>query len=64
VDKQYEKTYDTKLSAIDYVRRNGYLYADIDELNRSLKKMSVKNTPVMLYGRTWIPEHFESYVNK
>ena len=64
VDKQYEKTYDTKISAIDYVRRNGYPHADIDELNRSLKTMSAENTPAMLYGRTWIPAHFESYVKK
>jgi hypothetical protein len=62
VDRKYEKTHDTKVSAINYIRDNGYPNATIEELENVLRIMTDDNIPAVLYGRTWIRAHFESYV--
>jgi hypothetical protein len=62
VDKKHEKSHDTKKSAIEYLRNNGYPNAALEELEIVLNTMKTENVPAVLYDRTWIPAHFESYV--
>ena len=64
VEKKHEKYHDTKKTAIDYIHDNGYPDATLEELESALKLMAIENVPATLYGRTWIPAHFESYVKK
>jgi hypothetical protein len=60
VEKKYEKTHNSKKFAIEHVINNGYSNASLEELETSLQRMADEDTPCVLYGRTWIPAHFEN----
>ena len=60
IEKKYEKTHNSKQMAIDHVINNGYSNAPLEELETSLQCMADEDMPAVLYGRTWIPAHFEN----
>jgi hypothetical protein len=60
IEKKYERTHNSKKFAIEHVINNGYSNASIEELETSLQRMADEDTPCELYGRTWIPAHFEN----
>lgn len=60
IEKKYERTHNSKQMAIDHVINNGYSNASLEELETSLQRMADEDTPAVLYGRTWIPAHFEN----
>ena len=60
VDKKYETTHRSKKNAIAHVINNGYSNATVEELEASLQCMADDDTPSELYGRTWMPAHFEN----
>jgi hypothetical protein len=59
IDKKHETTHRSKKLAIEHVINNGYSNASLEELETSLQRMADEDTPAVLYGRTWIPAHFE-----
>ena len=59
IGKTFEQTYNNKNSAIYHVMNNGYSNATIEELETMLQRMADDDMPAEIYGRTWIPAHFE-----
>jgi hypothetical protein len=61
INKKYEKSHNSRTDAIRYVQQNGYQNATVEELDAALKLTTFDNIPAVVYGRTWIHAHFESY---
>jgi len=62
IDGKYEKSYDTRVSAIEYLKSVGYTDATIEELNTKMDDSVKNDIPYMMYGRTWLQSHFEQII--